>query len=53
MQYTRFVSVFMAEMTQIVLDLVGMVDRYVVGQVTALFGIDHKCQLCGTEGIKM
>ena len=48
-QYLRLVSSFLTEMTQIVDDLNGMIDRYVGDQVTALFGIDHKCEKCGPE----
>jgi class 3 adenylate cyclase len=48
-QYLRLVSSFLTEMTQIVNDLDGMIDRYVGDQVTALFGIDHECEKCGPE----
>jgi adenylate cyclase len=48
-EYLRFVSIFLTEMTHIVLELDGMIDRYVGDQVTALFGIDHDCTYCGPE----
>jgi adenylate cyclase len=38
-QYLRFVSIFLTEMTQLIDNRNGFVDRYVGDQVTALFGI--------------
>jgi adenylate cyclase len=39
-KYLALVSSFLTEMTQIVNDMNGIIDRYVGDQVTALFGID-------------
>jgi adenylate cyclase len=47
-QYLRLVSIYLTEMTQIITDLNGMVEKYVGDQVTALFGInsEHMCNDC-------
>jgi adenylate cyclase len=46
----RWMSVFLTEMTQLVVDYDGVIDRYVGDQVTALFGIGQDeglaCQHC-------
>jgi len=48
-QYLRLVSTYLTEMTRIVNENEGWIDRYVGDQVTALFGIGHNCSSCNPK----
>jgi class 3 adenylate cyclase len=48
-QYLRLVSTYLTEMTRIINENEGLVDRYVGDQVTALFGIGHNCSSCNPK----